>query len=276
MALYRLRSWPEPPPELYRNRRRAVCVLVVASVGVAGCFSLVPHLHARSSSSPPLPALFLLSTVITASVLSALFAALYLRALPRRLREVGLQSWELSPTGLVHHYPGKADNVVPADALTGFSIRKSGSTSVRTSEGFTGFFLPPSLADREAFQAELRSMRVPESKPPALLSRWGTLTLLGVFVSLGLLFSHRPLLVLIGGITYLAWMTYAQWMSECRRRPDHSPLTSPLFYLITLLWLFTITLQLYSSLHPRHRRTHFAASSNAVQSCNAATLNTPP
>ena len=277
MASYRLQSWPEPPPELYQNRSRAVRILVIALICFAGCSWLFFHLHAISViSPPPVLAIVLLIVILWAALLSVLFSALYLRALPRRLGEVGLQSWELSPSGLTHRYPSKADAFVPADALAGFFIRKSSSTTVKTSDGFIGFLLPPSLADREAFQAELRSMRVPERKPPALVSMRGALTLLIVFGFVGFMFSHRPSLVVIGGLGYIAWMTRAQWVMERRRRPDRSPLTSALFYVGTLPWLFFIALQLYGSLHPHRYHVHSSASPHVVQSRVLAIPNTPP
>ncbi len=277
MAFYRLRSWPEPPSELYRNRSRAVLILVLALAGLAGCFWLLFHRQAIPTGPlPPALAIALFGFILFAALFSALFSALYLRALPRRLREVGLQSWELSPLGLIHRYPGKADNFVPADALAGFFVRKSGSTTVKTSDGFTGFLLPPSLADREALQAELRSMRVPERKPPALVSVRGAVTLLVVFGFIGLMFSHRPLFIVIGGSGYIAWMARTQWIMEGRREPDRSPLRSKLFYVATFSWLFVIALQLYGSLHPHHHRARSSASPHPVQSRAIAVPNTPP
>ena len=276
MAIYRLTSWPEPPPKLYRNRRRAVYVLVLAVLLLAGGIWLF---HLGGILTGPLPSFFailLFELTLAVALVTALFAALHLLTFPKRIRKEGLQNWELSPVGFTHRYPGRPDTFVPADALTGFFTRKSGSITLRATKPSLALFLPSSLADREAFQAELRSMRIPEQKPPARITLRLCSSLLFSQGCIGLAYlSHRPLLILVGGLGFAAWYARLMWTSARRSTPDRSPWKSAFFYIATIPWLLITAIRFYDAAHP-HRHIRYRAAQHGVESSAHTRPNTPP
>ncbi len=277
MAIYRLTSWPEPPPKLYRNRRRAVYVLVLAVLLLAGGVGLFFHLGGIPTGPlPPFLAILLFELILAVALVTALFAALHLLTFPKRIRKEGLQNWELSPAGFTHRYPGRPDTFVPADALTGFFTRKSGSITLRATKPSLALFLPPSLADREAFQAELRSMRIPEQKPPARITLRLCLSLLFSQGCIGLAYlSHRPLLILVGGLGFAAWYARLMWTSARRSTPDRSPLRSAPLYIATIPWLLITAIRFYDAVHP-HRHSHYRPAPQRMQRSTHTRPNTPP
>ncbi len=150
------------------------------------------------------------------------------------------------------------------DALLSFSTRKD-ATAVYVTEQFESFWLPRTLAERDAFWNQLRGMGIPE-RPSSSLGRalMAALPSLAV-ISLLLIpfwYAHSLPLRIFCALAYLLYMGRLQWKATRRQDSARSPARQLDFY----VQLFTSSAIVLVSLLPiHHHRTGPSQPSNNRQ-----------
>lgn len=256
MALYRLSSYPDPPPSIVRTGKRAPWLFAgLLPVGILLAW-LLGHWAAACDPSYVRIAKGLMSCVaMLVGVGLVITGAQWFFG--KRVYDVyGRQTWEITPAGITYRYPGRPDQFVPADALMSFAVSQKGGTILRAAAPYKGLWLSPHIADREALRAEFRALRIPEARST---SSWRLLNPLKSWPAwLCLLagsFSGTRYGVYVGLALVWAFAAWMSWKERLRKQKLDQSTTGAGTQIVVNVGLSALYLLLALKvlLHPTHR-----------------------